>query len=83
MVDQGDQTSVSKHTTQLKIWVFGAVVFLWRTKPLLCIMYLVWPHEAYEENDGESNNKDIETPEPGTLEGGQNEGLYHARLERT
>lgn len=46
-------------------------------------MYLVWPHEAYEENDGESNNKDIETPEPGTLESGQNEGLYDAWLEHT
>lgn len=49
----------------------------------MSIMYLVWPHEANEENDGESDSKDVDAPEPGTLEGGQNEGINDTRLECT
>ncbi len=45
------------------------------------MFYLVRPHEANEENDGKSNSEDIDTPEPGTLLGGQQEALYDTRLE--
>lgn len=37
--------------------------------------YLVRPHEADKENEGKSNDEDVDAHEPGTLLDGQHDGL--------
>lgn len=45
------------------------------------MLYLVGPHEAYEENNRKSNDKDVDTQKPGTPLHRQYEALYHAKLK--
>ena len=47
------------------------------------VLYLVRPHEANEENGRKSHSEDVDTPEPRTLVGGQQEALYDTGLEYT
>lgn len=46
-------------------------------------MHHVRPHEADEENNGESNGENIDTPEPGALMRSQEETFDEAGLRET
>lgn len=70
IVDQGVQTSTNTHTI-IGLMTQNNIFNDTHTHTNEPILYLVRPHEANEKNGGKSNGEDVDSPEPGTLMGGQ------------